>query len=306
MKAIPQPFFKYRLKKISRELEAHFALAPVTNEREGEIKFAPTRAEHEQARRLGQDVHEVRNTIRDCWDRSDCGQSFQAALEDKGFTLAQGERRDFVVIDPGGGLNVLSKRILDVTAAKIRERLSGLSRDDLPTVAMARAFLEEIGQEKPLQQHRETTAAAGWDRDRYDRAWQNSIIDAAIEKEKSKRDFIAPDAFESNDLRWSEAVASRKHDSQLSHPKPKSSALHNAELYDRMLAYGYDATEASARNKWRDIQMKVSVEKISEKDGLREMGHYLWEQADRERRAEAKLSQQQPPPDRPPEHDRDR
>src|SRR5271168_910341 len=53
--AKPLPFFKDRLKKISRELELHFSLEPVTNEREGSIKYAPTRAQEEQARRVGVD-----------------------------------------------------------------------------------------------------------------------------------------------------------------------------------------------------------------------------------------------------------
>ena len=73
----------------------HFGLEPVTNRREGQIKYAPTRAEEEQARRLGLDIHEVRNKIRACCDRSDCGASFQAALEQEGLILAQGDRRAF-------------------------------------------------------------------------------------------------------------------------------------------------------------------------------------------------------------------
>jgi hypothetical protein len=107
--AIPLPFFKDRLKKLSRELEMHFALDPVTNQREGQIKYAPTRAEEEQARRLGLNIHDVRNTIRACYERSDCGASFQAALEHEGMALAQGERRDFVVIDEAGGIHALGK-----------------------------------------------------------------------------------------------------------------------------------------------------------------------------------------------------
>jgi len=55
------PFFKERLKRISRELELHFGLTPVKNEREGPIKYAPTRAQEEQARRLGVDIHEMRS-----------------------------------------------------------------------------------------------------------------------------------------------------------------------------------------------------------------------------------------------------
>ena len=49
--------------------------------------------------------------IRNCWDRSDCGLSFQAALEHEGLILAQGERRDFIVVDREGGPHALGKRI---------------------------------------------------------------------------------------------------------------------------------------------------------------------------------------------------
>jgi hypothetical protein len=152
MTAKPLPFFKERLKKISRELELHFGLEPVTNERKGSIKFAPTRAQEEQARRVGVDVHEVRNAIRNCWDRSDCGTSFQAALEHEGFTLAQGERRDFVVIDHGGGVHALGKRILDMTAAKIRTRLSDLEATSLPNMEQARDFLRGASRERAQEQ----------------------------------------------------------------------------------------------------------------------------------------------------------
>jgi hypothetical protein len=138
------PFFKERLKKISRELELHFGLEPVTAHREGDIKYAPTKAQEEQARRLGLDVHELRNTIRTCWDRSDNGHSFQAALEHEGMVLAQGDRRNFVVIDQAGGIHALGKRILDVTATKIRDRLSDIPREELPTVEQTRDFLLDV------------------------------------------------------------------------------------------------------------------------------------------------------------------
>jgi hypothetical protein len=185
--AIPLPFFKERLKKISRELELHFGLEPVTNRRKGNIRFAPTRAEQEQAKRIGLDVHEVRNAIRDCWDRSDCGMSFQAALDHEGLILAKGEKRDYVVIDRAGGMTALGKRILDVSAAETRRRLSDLPRDELPTVQMAQEFVKE--QQQVKQQEK---AAPVWDRDRDDRAWQDAVINAAIDKEKAERQFVEP------------------------------------------------------------------------------------------------------------------
>jgi hypothetical protein len=148
MTAKALPFFKTRLKQTSRELELHFNLTQVRNEREGPIRYGPTRAQEEQARRLGLDVHAIRNTIRTCWDRSDCGSTFQAALTQHDLVLARGDRRAFVVIDPKGGLHTLSKRILDIRAAEIRERLADLDHGQLPTVEQARGKNRE-GQNHP-------------------------------------------------------------------------------------------------------------------------------------------------------------
>lgn len=237
MTAKHMPFFKDRLKEVSRELEIKFGLTQVSSEREGPIKFGPTRAEEEQARRLGFDKNEVRNFIRDCYDHSDCGVSFQVALEEQGFMLAQGDQRGFVVIDHAGGIHSVSKRILDVSAATIRDHLSDLVRDELPTVENARALapfyegdksqrlnqelaevnrlvageeraqtiidlaadlaaldeliLSHISRPEPLEK-----PAPVWDREREDSAWQEAVINAAIEKEKADRQFVEPRARE--------------------------------------------------------------------------------------------------------------
>ncbi len=188
LKARPVRFFKLRLKEVSRELEKELGLTRVKNEREGPLKYAPTRAQEEQARRLGVDIHEVRNTIRHCWGRSDCGRSFEAALAHEGLTLAQGDRRGFVVIDDRGGLHVLSKRILDVPAAKIRDRLSDLDRDQLPTVEQARASIRGLSCDRQQKQ-----PEPAWDRDRDDKIWHDAVTKAAIEKDKTERRFIDPE-----------------------------------------------------------------------------------------------------------------
>jgi hypothetical protein len=184
LRAKELPYFKLRLKQISRELETHFGLEAVVNQREGSIGFAPTRAEEEQARRLGLDVHGIRNIIRSCYDRSDCGVSFRAALEHEGLTLAQGARRDFIVIDQAGGIHAVGKRILDHTAAKIRDRLSDIPRELLPTVEIVRGSIKERELENLQTQMRVEPA---WDREVADRAWQEAVINAALEKEKADR-----------------------------------------------------------------------------------------------------------------------
>ena len=178
------PFYKERLKKVCRELEKHFGLTLVKNERDGPIKFAPTRDQEEQARRLGLNVHEIRDAIRTCWDRSDCGRSFEATLAYEGMILARGDRRDFVVIDHAGGMHALSKRILDAPAAHVRERLADLPREHLPTVEQAKDFAHE------RQRLRDKSASLAMpDTYRDELSWEDKLARAAIEKERRESEF---------------------------------------------------------------------------------------------------------------------
>ncbi len=141
--ARPLPFYKQRLKRVSRELEGHFGLTPVRNERESSIQYAPTRAEDEQARRLGLNIHDTRETIRSCFVGSNSGRRFQAMLAQVGLTLARGDRRDFLVMDRAGGTHALGKRLLGVAAAKIRDCLADLSSSCLPTVQGVRGLIRK-------------------------------------------------------------------------------------------------------------------------------------------------------------------
>ena len=70
-------------------------------------------------------------------------QRLTRALAFEGLLLAQGDRRDYVVIDPQGGMHALGKRILGVSAKETREKLSDLVREHLPTVEQVRAHLAE-------------------------------------------------------------------------------------------------------------------------------------------------------------------
>lgn len=131
-----------KLMEACREIEHDLGLTPVRSDRPEQELPAPSREEYEQARRLGVDIHDTRATIRDCWERSDNGQSFMTALDEQGLTLAKGDRRDFVVIDQEGGLHALGKRVLGVPAPEMRATLGDLDRGSLPSIAEARAGLE--------------------------------------------------------------------------------------------------------------------------------------------------------------------
>ena len=96
--------------------------------------LAPGRNEFEQARRLGTDLKAIRNTIRECWEQSDTGRSFAAALDARGLILARGDKRDFVVIDHAGGDHALSKRITGATAAETARAWPISTARQLPSV----------------------------------------------------------------------------------------------------------------------------------------------------------------------------
>lgn len=141
LKARPLPFFKLRLKEVSRELEKELGLTQVRNERERPEMRSAKRGEQAQAKRLGIDDRALRGAIRDAWERADSGKGFVAALEEKGLILCAGDRRDYVVMDERGGTHALGKRLLGVSAADTRKVLADLDRDAMPTVLEGRATM---------------------------------------------------------------------------------------------------------------------------------------------------------------------
>jgi hypothetical protein len=169
MRAIDPGLYKNKLKEISRELEKEFGLTRVRNERDAEEKTrSPDRDEFEQARRLGTDLKAIRETIRDCWDRSDNGQAFAAALEQEDLILARGDKRDFVVVDRDGGYHALGKRITGATAADTRARMADIDARSLPDVAQA----------KEIKHDRSHGLASARD----EMQWEDRLAAAAIEK----------------------------------------------------------------------------------------------------------------------------
>lgn len=203
MKAKPVPFFKFRLKSLARQLENEFDITRVKNERDGPILYAATKNEQQQAQRLGLDKDAIRNTIRACWERSDCGRSFDDALANEGYILAQGTRRDYVVMDHAGGLHALGKRILDVSAGQVRARLADLDHDTMPTIEQAREFMLDLPRDRVDKLTRELADVQAQIKAEHEYAnrnpvrdeiqWQDELDKAAIAKENTERQFVEPE-----------------------------------------------------------------------------------------------------------------
>jgi hypothetical protein len=129
--------------EVARALEKEFGHERVQGahvERDGKDrpKRTPSHSEMLQAERTGVSPHQAKELIAGIWNTTKDGKEFQAALAEKGWMLARGDRRDFVAIDPTGGTHSIARRIEGAKAADVRQRFSDIDPRDLQSVAEAK------------------------------------------------------------------------------------------------------------------------------------------------------------------------
>jgi hypothetical protein len=142
MKAIPDSHNFRRHELVARELERAFGHAHVQGAhigREGERPArTPSHAEMQQAERTGIDPKQAKAQLTEIWNRTDSGKAFAAAIEEQGWMLARGDRRDFVVVDPAGETHSLARRIDGAKAKDIRTRMADVDAASLPSIEQAK------------------------------------------------------------------------------------------------------------------------------------------------------------------------
>ena len=149
---------------VARGLEREFGHARVQGahvERDGQARpeRTPSHKEMQQASRTGISPKEAREQMTALWRSTDNGHAFQAALEEKGWLLARGDRRDFVAVDPKGGTHSLARRIEGATAKDVGARLADLDPRGLRSVAEAKEAQQQRqpAREPPRQAERVAT-----------------------------------------------------------------------------------------------------------------------------------------------------
>ncbi len=125
----------------ARELEQTFNLPPV------QLPDPPERDRFKnwetfRAQDSGIDPKAMKAEITALWQQSDGGRAFSAAIEEKGYLLAKGDRRDFVLVDQEGDIHSLARRIEGAKAADIRAKMTDLDRDSLMTAQEASAWMK--------------------------------------------------------------------------------------------------------------------------------------------------------------------
>jgi hypothetical protein len=98
----------------------------------------PYPAEMQQGARTGIDPRAVKTEVSEIWQRADSGKAFAAALADRGYVLARGDRRNIVIIDPKNGVHSLARRIEGIKAIDIQAKLKDIDAARLASVAQVR------------------------------------------------------------------------------------------------------------------------------------------------------------------------
>jgi hypothetical protein len=129
--------------EVARDLERRFGHDRVQgahHERDGMKRpdRTPSRAELRQEERTGITGKQVKADVTAAFEMSDTLEAFKAALEERGYILAKGDRRDFVIVDRAGGIHSLARRIDGMKAVPLREFMSALDRDNLPSTERVR------------------------------------------------------------------------------------------------------------------------------------------------------------------------
>ncbi len=154
MKAISMPFFKMKLRDMSKELfMEHGWKLPrgfLDSKERNPENF--TLAEYQQAKRQSEDPKALKAMFQECWASSDNRQSFTQALEDRGFYLAAGDQRGFVALDFQGEVYSLS-RWVGVRAKELEARLGDSTT--LPKVSETKENLAKR-MTKTLETHQNT------------------------------------------------------------------------------------------------------------------------------------------------------
>jgi hypothetical protein len=100
--------------------------------------------EKQQQERTGITKAERRADIASCWTGTTNGAAFVHALETKGYFLARGDARDYVVIDAYGEVHSLSRQLGGVAKKKeMTDRLADFPPDQQRDVETARAYARE-------------------------------------------------------------------------------------------------------------------------------------------------------------------
>ncbi len=147
MKIIHNSFDRQRNRDMARKLAHQFGhkLPEGLEKDRGTDRFNERSrknwAEYNQEKRTGITKDQRITEITAAYREADNGASFVHALEERGYHLAQGQRRAYVVVDMAGEVFSVSRHVEDAKAREIKIKLADRPSEKLPSVERARVFI---------------------------------------------------------------------------------------------------------------------------------------------------------------------
>jgi hypothetical protein len=157
MQARHMEFDHQKLREVARELVREFGhpMPKHLGEDRGTDRFKDgfkqaTLASLSQEARSGISPEERRAAVTEAYQQSDSAGAFRAALGERGYTLAQGDKC-LVVVDRAGEIHRLSRQIEGAKAKEIEGKLALKSLPDLLTVSQAKQAIAIEAREKAAE-----------------------------------------------------------------------------------------------------------------------------------------------------------
>lgn len=178
----------YTHERTARQLEEAFGLERTPRahgDREGERTSKRTELwEYDRGHESGQSPREIKAELTTLWNAAPDGRSFVEAIEQYGYILTKGDRRDFCVIDRAGDEHSLARRLDGVTARELREHLAFVDRESLPTVAEAK---ELFAGRQAARARGAVPEPGAWSRDgSADMEWEDRLAAEAVRAAKAE------------------------------------------------------------------------------------------------------------------------
>jgi len=180
-------FDRERLQEVSRELyrEHGWRMPEGFADRSKRDPRNYDLAEWQQAKRHEKHPDEVREAISDSWAISDSVQTFSHAMKERGFYLAQGDRRGFVAVDTDGEVHSIARRA-GIKTKQVNDRLG--DPNELPNVKAARDAMAQDMSHMLGRLYNEQASKAKADKERLDADKRNMVEQQRAERQRFYHD----------------------------------------------------------------------------------------------------------------------
>ena len=188
MKAIPLPFTKTKMQDLARDLyrEHGWRMPDGLADKSKRDPKNFTLGEWQECKRRGVDTKQIKGAIQDAWSISDSPAALTHALEERGLTLAKGDRRKAVVLDhnakpynlatyAGVKAKDVKARLGDTALPSMMQAHHKIASGMIPDMDRMKADIDDRSQQAKAEHDRQKQALIAKQRDQ--RAKQTEMLE---------------------------------------------------------------------------------------------------------------------------------